>query len=84
MTGAVVVPGGYSPDKVRADAKLVVLVKETVLVNKPVAAICHSGWVLAEADVVPYGSVTSYPSIRIDLANAGGPGLTRRWSSTAH
>lgn len=68
---AVVVPGGYSPDKVRTDAKLVALVKEAALANKPVAAICHAGWVLAEADVVRDRTVTSFPSIRTDLVNAG-------------
>jgi protease I len=68
---AVVVPGGYSPDKIRTDAKLVALVKETALANRPVAAICHAGWVLAEADVVRDRTVTSYPSIRTDLINAG-------------
>lgn len=68
---AVVVPGGYSPDKIRTDARLVALVKETALADKPVAAICHAGWVLAEADVVRDRTVTSYPSIRTDLINAG-------------
>ena len=68
---AVVVPGGYSPDKVRTDAKLVGLVKGAAVADKPVAAICHAGWVLAEADVVRDRTVTSYPSIRTDLVNAG-------------
>jgi protease I len=68
---AVVVPGGYSPDKVRTDARLVALVKETVMADKPVAAICHAGWVLAEADVVRDRTVTSYHSIRTGLVNAG-------------
>jgi len=40
-------------------------------VSRPVAAICHAGWVLAEADVVRDRTVTSYPSIRTDLINAG-------------
>jgi protease I len=68
---AVVVPGGYSPDKVRTDARLVALVRETAMADKPVAAICHAGWVLAEADVVRDRTVTSYHSIRTDLVNAG-------------
>ncbi len=68
---AVVVPGGYSPDKIRTDAKLVALVREAAQADKPVAAICHAGWVLAEADVVRDRTVTSYPSIRTDLVNAG-------------
>src|SRR5690606_16318582 len=68
---AVVVPGGYSPDKVRTDEKLVGLVREANDANKPIAAICHAGWVLAEADVVRGRTVTSYHSIRTDLVNAG-------------
>jgi protease I len=68
---AVVVPGGYSPDKVRTDPKLVALVRQAYEAGKPVAAICHAGWVLAEADIVRGRTVTSYHSIRTDLVNAG-------------
>lgn len=68
---AVVVPGGYSPDKVRTDQKLVRLTREAYEHGKPVAAICHAGWVLAEADIVRGKTVTSYQSIKTDLVNAG-------------
>ncbi|GAA5027028.1 type 1 glutamine amidotransferase domain-containing protein [Actinopolymorpha pittospori] len=68
---AVVVPGGYSPDKVRTDDRLVALTREAFEAGKPVAAICHAGWVLAEADIVRDRTVTSYHSIRTDLRNAG-------------
>jgi protease I len=68
---AVVVPGGYSPDKVRTDEKLVALTRQAFDAGKPVAAICHAGWVLAEADVVRGKTVTSYHSIKTDLVNAG-------------
>ena len=68
---AVVVPGGYSPDKVRTDTDLVGLVRGAVDAGKPVAAICHAGWVLAEADVVRGRRVTSVKNIRTDLVNAG-------------
>lgn len=68
---AVVVPGGYSPDKVRTDKNLVALTREAFDSGKPVAAICHAGWVLAEADVVRGKTVTSFHSIRTDLENAG-------------
>jgi protease I len=68
---AVVVPGGYSPDKVRTDERLVALTREAFEAGKPVAAICHAGWVLAEADIVRDRTVTSYHSIRTDLRNAG-------------
>ncbi len=68
---AVVIPGGYSPDKVRTDSKLVALTRQAYEAGKPVAAICHAGWVLAEADIVRGRTVTSYHSIRTDLVNAG-------------
>ncbi|WP_166353802.1 type 1 glutamine amidotransferase domain-containing protein [Phytoactinopolyspora limicola] len=68
---AVVVPGGYSPDKVRTNAALVALVRQAHEDGKPVAAICHAGWMLAEADILRGRTVTSYHSIRTDLVNAG-------------
>jgi deglycase len=68
---AVVIPGGYSPDKVRTDSNLVALTRLVHDAGKPVAAICHAGWMLAEADIVRGRTVTSYHSIRTDLVNAG-------------
>ena len=68
---AVVVPGGYSPDKLRMDAGVVKLVDALARDDKPVAAICHAGSLLIEADVVAGRTVTSWPSIRTDLLNAG-------------
>jgi protease I len=68
---ALVIPGGYSPDKIRTDPKMVAFTKEFFAADKPVAAICHAGWMLAEADVVAGKTVTSWPSIRTDLTNAG-------------
>jgi protease I len=68
---AVVVPGGYSPDKVRTQPELVALTRAAAEAGKPVAAICHAGWVLAEADVVRGRTVTSFHSIKTDLRNAG-------------
>lgn len=68
---AVVIPGGYSPDKVRTQGQLVGLVRDAVAAGKPVAAICHAGWVLAEAGVVNGKKVTSVGNIRTDLVNAG-------------
>jgi protease I len=68
---ALVIPGGYSPDKVRTDQKLVELTRAMHAAGKPVAAICHAGWVLAEADIIRGRTVTSYHSIRTDLTNAG-------------
>jgi protease I len=68
---ALVIPGGYSPDKIRSNAGMVGLTADTYGANKPVAAICHAGWMLAEADIIRGKTVTSYFSIRTDLVNAG-------------
>lgn len=67
----VVIPGGYSPDKIRSNEKMVWLVRKAHEQGKPVAAICHAGWMLAEADIIKGRTVTSYPSIKTDLINAG-------------
>lgn len=66
-----VIPGGYSPDHLRTDPAMVRLTRETFLAGKPVAAVCHAGWMLVEADVADGRVVTSWPSIRTDLINAG-------------
>lgn len=68
---ALVIPGGYSPDKIRTDRAMVGLTRSVYEAGKPVAAICHGGWMLAEADVVRDKTVTSWPSIKTDLVNAG-------------
>jgi len=68
---AVVIPGGYSPDKLRTDDGIVSLVQKVYGADKPVAAICHAGSLLIEADAVRGKRVTSWPSIRTDLINAG-------------
>jgi len=67
----VVIPGGYSPDKIRTNENMVELVRSIFEAGKPVAAICHAGWMLAEAGIVNGRTVTSYPSIKTDLVNAG-------------
>ena len=68
---ALVIPGGYAPDKLRMDEGVVKFVKDISSSDKPVAAICHAGWLLAEADLVDGRTMPSYPSIRTDLINAG-------------
>ena len=68
---AVVIPGGYSPDKLRTDDGVVALVQKIHGADKPVAAICHAGSLLIEADAVRGKRVTSWLSIRTDLINAG-------------
>jgi protease I len=68
---ALVIPGGYSPDKLRTNERVVAFTRDVHRGGKPVAAICHAGWLLAEADVVRGRTLTSWPSIRTDLKNAG-------------
>jgi protease I len=68
---ALVIPGGYSPDKIRTNPAMVELTKSIYGAGKPVAAICHAGWMLAEADILRGKTVTSWPSIKTDLVNAG-------------
>lgn len=69
---ALMIPGGVmSPDKLRAQPKAVQFVGSFFESGKPVAAICHAPWMLAEADVLQGRKVTSYPSLQTDLKNAG-------------
>jgi protease I len=70
---ALLLPGGtVNPDNLRADEDAVAFVKAFFEAGKPVAAICHGPWTLVEADVVRGRTLTSYPSIRTDIRNAGG------------
>ncbi|MBD0329019.1 MAG: type 1 glutamine amidotransferase [Thermoleophilia bacterium] len=70
---ALVLPGGVgNPDKLRMDEAAVGFVRQFVESGKPVGAICHAPWLLVEADVVRGRTLTSYPSIRTDVRNAGG------------
>jgi protease I len=69
---ALVLPGGTTnPDQLRMDQDAVAFVKAFADAGKPVAAICHGPWTLVEAEVVAGRTLTSYPSIRTDLRNAG-------------
>src|SRR5690606_28824758 len=69
---ALLLPGGViNPDKLRMNADAVRFVREFMESGKPVAAICHGPQILIEADVVRYRTLTSYPSVRKDLVNAG-------------
>jgi deglycase len=70
---ALVLPGGVgNPDTLRTDENAVQFVREFVEAGKPVAVICHGPWTLVEADVVRGRTLTSYPSIKSDIRNAGG------------
>src|SRR4249919_1042269 len=67
-----VLPGGVAnPDALRLDAGAVAFVRGFFEADKPVAAICHAPWMLVEADVVRGRTLTSWPSLRTDLRNAG-------------
>ncbi len=68
---ALVIPGGYAPDHMRRDERMVALVRAMHAAGKPVAAVCHAAWMLASAEVVAGRRVTSFPSIRDDLRHAG-------------
>ncbi|WP_210356859.1 MULTISPECIES: type 1 glutamine amidotransferase domain-containing protein [Sphingomonas] len=69
---ALVLPGGVgNPDKMRLQDRAVEIVTEFMEDDKIVAAICHAPWLLVEADVVDGRRVTSWPSVRTDLENAG-------------
>jgi protease I len=68
---AVVIPGGYSPDHLRMDKDVVRLVSAMAKTGKVIAAVCHGPSLLIEAGVVKGKQLTSFPSIKTDLINAG-------------
>ncbi|MFF7403273.1 type 1 glutamine amidotransferase domain-containing protein [Streptomyces murinus] len=71
--GGLVLPGGVAnPDFLRMDEKAVGFVKDFFDQGRPVAAICHAPWTLVEADVVRGRVLTSWPSLKTDIRNAGG------------
>jgi protease I len=68
-----VLPGGVAnPDSLRTNADAVRLVRACYDLGKPIAAICHGPWTLIEADAVRGRTLTSWPSLRTDIRNAGG------------
>lgn len=68
-----VLPGGVAnPDQLRTDAAAVALVEAFAEAGKPIAVICHGPWTLVEADMVRDRRLTSWPSLRTDITNAGG------------
>lgn len=69
---ALLLPGGVAnPDTLRTDPQAVAFIKHFVQANKPIAAICHGSWTLIEADGVRGHRMTSWPSLRTALTNAG-------------
>ena len=69
---ALVLPGGViNPDKLRQEAPAIDFIKAVAAADKPVAAICHGPWLLAEAGLTRDRDMTSWPSLKTDLVNAG-------------
>jgi len=68
---AIIVPGGYAPDKMRLHQPMVDLIRKAHTQGKIIAAICHGPQLLISADIVKGRRVTSWPSVAIDLKNAG-------------
>jgi protease I len=69
---ALLLPGGVgNPDRLRTEPAAVALIKAFDAARKPIGAICHAPWLLAEADVLRGRRATSWPSIRTDIRNAG-------------
>ena len=70
---ALLLPGGVmNPDNLRMDAKAVAFVKAFFAAKKPVAAICHGPWMVIEAGAAKGRTLTSWPSLKTDIQNAGG------------
>jgi len=68
---ALIIPGGYAPDRMRRNADMVRLVREAMKADKCVAAICHGGWMLCSAGGIKGRTVTGFIAIKDDLVNAG-------------
>ena len=68
---AIIVPGGYAPDRMRRNTAMVKLVRDSFTQGKIVAAICHAGWILVSAGIVKGKKATCVPSIKDDMVNAG-------------
>ena len=69
---ALLLPGGQmNPDILRMDERVIDLIGDFNDAEKPIAAICHAPWLLIEADIVDGRTMTSWPSVRTDLTNAG-------------
>ena len=68
---AVLVPGGWAPDKLRRFSEVLTFIQKMDEQQKPIGQICHAGWVLISADILKGRKVTSTPGIRDDMVNAG-------------
>ncbi len=69
----IVLPGGVvNPDNLRVEEDVISFLQDFAKTGKPIGVICHGPWTLVEADLVRDRKITSYPSIRTDIVNAGG------------
>jgi protease I len=68
---AIIIPGGYAPDKMRLHQPMVDLIRNAYEAGKIIAAVCHGPQLLISADIVKGHRVTSWPSVAVDLKNAG-------------
>jgi protease I len=76
--GALVLPGGVAnPDQLRTDGPALAFIKAMFEAGRPAAAICHGPWTLVEAGLVEGRTLTSWPSIKTDICNAGGTWVDR-------
>jgi protease I len=68
---AVIIPGGYAPDKMRIHSEMVALVRDAFTSGRVVASICHGGWMLVSAGILKGKKATSYVAVKDDMLNAG-------------
>ncbi|TQS70995.1 type 1 glutamine amidotransferase [Ornithinibacillus gellani] len=68
---AIVVPGGWAPDKLRQNPDVIKLIQQMDQAGKPIGIICHAGWVLVSADILKGRKATSTPAIKDDMIHAG-------------
>lgn len=68
---ALIIPGGYAPDKLRKNSKVLEIIKEFNVQKKLIAFICHAGWLPISAKVIKDVAATSYITIKDDMINAG-------------
>ncbi|MFH2219541.1 MAG: DJ-1/PfpI family protein [Pseudomonadota bacterium] len=73
----IVIPGGYTPNMMHRYPAMVTLVKDFFYAGKTVAAICHAGWMLAPAGILPGRKITSFFTIKDDIVNAGAEWMDR-------
>ena len=73
-----VIPGGFGPDYLRRSEAVIKLVRDMDQAAKPIAVICHGGWLMITADLLRGGrQITGYQTLKIDLTNAGGHWVDR-------